>query len=175
LNQVLLKSKARELPVTTKEIIIAADQGYAKVQCALGIMYINGRGVPKDYAEAIKWLRKAAEQGNADALINLGWMYFIVQGVPKDYVEAAKWYRKAAEKGDVYAQNNLGSMYSMGHGVTTDYGLAYMWFNLSAASSNEDLQKIAATAQGELANKMTSEQIAEAEKLAREWKPKTDK
>ena len=35
-------------------------------------MYDNGRGVPKDDAEAVKWYRKAADQGNADALVDLG-------------------------------------------------------------------------------------------------------
>ena len=59
----------------------------------------NGQGVPQDYAEAVKWYRKAADQGYAAAQTNLGLMYAHGQGVPQDYVEAVKWYRKAADQG----------------------------------------------------------------------------
>ena len=58
----------------------------------------SGMGCPKDYAEAVKWYRKAAEQGDAEAQFNLGLMYADGEGVPKDYAEAVKWYRKAAEQ-----------------------------------------------------------------------------
>jgi TPR repeat protein len=46
---------------------LAADQGNADAQFYLGLLYDNGKGVPQDYAEAVKWLRKAADQGLADA------------------------------------------------------------------------------------------------------------
>ena len=46
----------------------AAEQGYAKAQCNLGVCYYNGYGVPQSYSEAVKWYRKAAEQGQADAI-----------------------------------------------------------------------------------------------------------
>jgi TPR repeat protein len=45
---------------------IAANQGHAKAQCKLGLMYEFGLGVGRDYAEAAKWFRKAAEQGDAE-------------------------------------------------------------------------------------------------------------
>ena len=51
----------------------------------------NGDCVAKNYAEAVKWYRKAAEQGLADAQNNLGRCYFLGDGVPKDYVEGYKW------------------------------------------------------------------------------------
>src|SRR5262245_21350868 len=65
-----------------------ADQGDAKAQCALGSIYVLGRGVPEDYAEALKWLRLAANHGNADAQNSLGGMYREGQGVPQDDAEA---------------------------------------------------------------------------------------
>ena len=52
-----------------------AEQGDATAQCNLGYMYANGRGVAKDYYEAVKWYRLSAEQGNAQAQSNLGYMY----------------------------------------------------------------------------------------------------
>ena len=61
-------------------------------------MYDKGQGVPQDYAEAVKWYRKAAEQGNALALNNLGFMYGKGRGVPQDYVQAHMWYNLAASR-----------------------------------------------------------------------------
>ena len=49
-----------------------ADQGYASAQFNLGTMYTNGRGVPKDDVQAVKWYRLAADQGNAFAQAHLG-------------------------------------------------------------------------------------------------------
>lgn len=54
---------------------LAADQGNAKAQVNLGVMYDNGRGVWPDYAQAVKWYRLAADQGNASAQYNLGLTY----------------------------------------------------------------------------------------------------
>ena len=51
-----------------------AEQGHAKAQSNLGVMYSKGQGVPQDYAEARKWFRKAAEQGHPQAQYNLGVM-----------------------------------------------------------------------------------------------------
>ena len=76
-----------------------AEQGEAIAQLDLGAMYFDGKGVPQDYAEAVKWYRKAAEQGAWAAQFQLGAMYDTGNGVPQDYAEAVKWYRKAATKG----------------------------------------------------------------------------
>jgi TPR repeat protein len=76
-----------------------AEQGDAKSQHNLGVMYSNGQGVPQDYAEAVKWYRKAADQGYADGQYNLGVMYYLGKGVPKDYVQAYMWFDLAAEVG----------------------------------------------------------------------------
>ena len=82
---------------TTRE---KAEQGDAKAQNLLGVLYYNGNGVPKNYVEAVKWYRKAAEQGNAKAQLNLGWMYRYGRGgVRKDSVESYAWFRLAKAKG----------------------------------------------------------------------------
>ena len=114
-------------------------------------------------------------RGDAIAQGNLGFMYYSGQGVPQDYGEAAKWYRLAAEQGNATAQSNLGSMYYSGQGVPQDYVQAYMWVNLAASrfppSAKEDRDE-AARNRNIVASKMTREQLAEAKKLVREWKPK---
>ena len=123
-----------------------------------------------DYATALRMLLPLADQGVADAQRLLGAMYAFGDGVPQDYAEAAKWYRKAADQGDARAQYNLGEMYAEGRGVPQDFVLAHKWLNLSAAQG----MQVAATIRDRLYVRMTPAQIAEAHKLAREWKPKAN-
>jgi uncharacterized protein len=115
-----------------------------------------------------------ADQGNARAQFSIGQMYYIGQGVPRDNTKADGWYRKAADQGFDYAQFNLGVAYEDGGlGVPQDYALAYMWFNLaSSPATNTDLRQMAVENRDKVAAKMTPAQIAEAQRMAREWKPK---
>jgi TPR repeat protein len=92
-------------------------------------------------------------------------------GVPQNYAEAAKWYRLAAEQGNARGQYDLGLMYVKGQGVRQDYVQAHMWLNLAASAALEHDRDITVNARDDLAAKMTPAQIAEAQKLAREWKP----
>jgi uncharacterized protein len=120
-----------------------------------------------DYAAALGIIRPLAEEGNVAAQFNLGVMYQLSHGVPQDNEAAVSWYRKAAEQGLAQAQYNLGVMYANGEGVAQDYAAAHMWFNLAAASRNKNAVK----ARDIVAAQLTPAQIAEAQKLAREWKP----
>ena len=142
----------------------AAEDGHVEAQVRLGVKYDLGKGVPKNDREAVKWYRKAAEQGNAPAQYNLGVKYAKGEGVPEDDRKAVKWFRLAAEQGDAMAQHNLGVMYDKGEGVPEDYVKAYAWFNLAAAQGQEDAVK----AKDSLRERMTAEQVAEAQKLAGE-------
>ena len=87
--------------------------------------------------------------------------------MPKDYAEGATWLRRAADQGLPLAQLSLGVAYALGHGVQQDFVSAHMWFSLSAAQGNQDAVKDRDRAAGN----MTPAQIAEAQKLAREWTP----
>ncbi len=146
-------------------------------------MYAEGDGVPQDDKEALRWFRLAAAQGNAMAQNSLGLTYERGQGVPKDYQKALRWYRlaqgqayeeailsyrRAANQGDATAQYNLGEMYMLGRGVPKDYTQAYVWVALAAAQDD----KKAAGLRDYLESVMTPAQIAEAQRLVREWKPK---
>ena len=146
----------------------AAEQGHASAQNSLGWMYGNGEGVPKDAAQAATWYRKAAEQGYVLAQKNLGVMYDEGKGVPKDAVLAATWYRKAAEQGNADAQHSLAVSYFFGEGVPRDAIRAYMWANLAAAQGNK---KGAGLRDVFISKDMSPAQIAEAQRLTREWKP----
>jgi TPR repeat protein len=87
--------------------------------------------------------------------------------VTQDNAEAVAWYRKAAAQGTAGAQSNLGAMYANGQGVIQDDIQAHMWFNLAAAGGNEKARKNRAI----VAKRMTRAQIAEAQRLARQWRP----
>lgn len=150
---------------------LAAAQGYVSAQSFLGNRYKERQGVAQDYAATVKWYRLAAEQGNADAQLNLGSIYRNGQGVTQNYAEAVKWYRLAAEQGNVDAQLNLGLMYRNGQGVTQDYVRAHMWFNLGATSGDADSVKN----RDLTARKMTSQQITQAQIMARDCKQKNFK
>ena len=119
---------------------VFTEQNCEYAQFKIGEMYYNGEGVPQDYAEAIKWYRKAAEDNYAhgyasDALFYLSDMYHRGVGVPKDYVQAYMWL----------AIDQLRT----GTGHITDQ------------NDNDWFSKFAA--------KMTPMQIAEAKRLAKEW------
>ena len=92
-------------------------------------------------------------------------MYDTGGGVPEDYAEAVRLYRLAAEQGNAKAQNNLGRMYALGEGIPEDDMLAYMWYNLAAAQGNEN----APGNKDILEREMTRQQIAEAQRMSREW------
>jgi hypothetical protein len=77
-----------------------AKAGDATAQNRLGVIYSSGQGVPKNDAEAVKWLNEAAEQGHAKAQYELGYMYAWGKGVPEDNVAAYAWYSLAAASGD---------------------------------------------------------------------------
>jgi TPR repeat protein len=139
---------------------------------ALAMAYDEGKVVPKDEVEAVKWYRKAAEQGYASAQESLGRHYQEGSGVMfQDINEAVKWYRRAAIQGDESGQCQLGLMYESGRGVPKNYVEAYKWYSLSAAQGNTIAQ---ISRDNVVAPQMTPEQIAEAQRLSGEFKPRKE-
>ncbi len=128
-----------------KVFVPLAEAGNADAEYSVGVMYANGRGMPRAYAEAAKWFRRAAEKGQAGAQYDLGVLYAKGQGVPEDTTEAAKWFRKAADQGKPSAQYNLGYMYSTGQGVPQDYAEAAKWYRKAADQGDTDSQNRLAT------------------------------
>ena len=126
-----------------------------------------------DYATALREWRPLAAQNHAAAQANLGFMYYNGEGVPQDYAEAVRWYRKAAAQGYARAQVVLGTMYELGRDVPHDHIQAHTWFNLAASSFPPGKDRDKAVEHRDIvAATMTPAQMTEAQKLAREWKPK---
>ncbi len=126
-----------------------------------------------DYATAYREFLPRARQGDAIAQYSLGNMYNNGHGVAQDHAEAARWYRLAAEQGDATAQYNLGLMYHEGKGVAQDYVQALKWYNLAAANEPPgEVRDQAARHRDLVGSRMTPAQIARAQELARDFKPK---
>ena len=126
--------------------------------------YRDGRYVERDEQKAFDWLLRAAKQGDVDAQVGVAQMYENGDGVPQNYPQAVTWYKKAAEHvpdrgGAGVARSSLGLLYMDGLGVPQDYVTAYMYFAL--ANSEKNMQWAA--------EKMTSSQIAEAQRRTKEW------
>lgn len=160
-------AKRGDYETAEKEFRKLATEGDAIAQYHLGVMYAKGRGVPQDYTMARQWYEKSAAQGNVDAQTSLGTLYLNGRGIPQNYHTALFWFRLAGNKRDAIAQWKLGMMYEQGKGVPQDYVEAHKWYTLAAASGD----KVAAGLRDVLAKQMTPAEIAEAQKLAREWKP----
>lgn len=114
-------------------------------------MYLEGRGVPQSDTEALRWLRMAADQGEAEAQLSLARMYKDGRAVPQDYVQAHMWANVAVSR-------------------------ARALIEFSGQMSPDELSQMRryyAALRDELAAMMTPEQLAQAQALARNWKPTT--
>lgn len=150
----------------------AAEHNLVEAQLELGVWYFKGENVGENPLEAVNWFRRAAEQNLAGAQYQLGQCYLQGAGVPKDIPAGLDWTCKAADQGFAPAQNSLGLCYLNGEGVRKDYVQAYKWFNLAAGQGDPqtyDFKVNLAKAESFL----TPEQVALAQKLAREFKPTT--
>jgi TPR repeat protein len=144
-----------------------AEAGEARAQLYVGLLHEQGRGVGQAYATAVKWYRKAALQGLPRAQYHLAVMYENRLGISEDFPIAQEWYRRAAEQGDALAQNNLGLMFRDGRGGPVDPVVAVMWFTLAAAQGHTG----AAINRAETVKLLRPAELAQAEQLARDWKP----
>jgi TPR repeat protein len=133
----------------------------ATVQNNFGIMYMDGKGVPRSYATAMQWFSRSAANGNSLGQNNLGGMYRDGKGVTRDYPKALTFFAAAAQQGNPAAQVNLGLMLMNGQGVQPDPVHAYMWFDLAAAQGVAQ----AVTNRNIVRQRMSSRDLAEAAQL----------
>ena len=143
---------------------LAAQQGHVHAQFNLGAVFAEGLGDP---AQAVAWYRLAGRQGHPAAQNNLGLMYSQGLGVPQNDAEAVRWYRLSAEQGDSDAQFNLGAMYAQGRGVPQDLVTAYAWIIYAIEGASDEALERYQRARDAVGERMTAEQLEEAENLAR--------
>ena len=124
-----------------------------------------------NYQESLGILRDLSKAGNPEACYMLGnvnrWGH-INLGIEKDLTEALRLYLLSAAQGYLPAMCSIGDIYGNGEGIEQDCVKAYMWYNLAAAGGKKDACKL----RDLIAEKMTPEQIAEAQILSNEWRSK---
>ena len=152
---------------TAKEVRKSAEEGDASAQYRLGLLYNGGVGVPQDYGQAKEWFEKAAKQRHVGAQADLGTLYLQGAGAPQSAQMAMFWFRQAAEHGDGLACAKLGWMYAEGQGVIQDSVQAHMWYSVAAAALSGDDAMVAIKLRDHVSSRMTTAQIAKAQKMAR--------
>ena len=93
-----------------RKIIPMAEKGNIKAQFQLGLLFLNGKGVPKDYMQAANWFSKSALKGDVNSQYYIGAMYARGLGVSKNYYVAAEWLGKAAGLGHKKAEAMLAKL-----------------------------------------------------------------
>jgi TPR repeat protein len=122
------------------ELLEKARQGDPASQYTVARAYYLGEGVPRDYAKAAEWFRKAAERGDAKAQRLLATMLVQGQGVPADAAAAFAWFQKAAAQGDIIASANLGWMHFKGIGTAQSTTEAIRHYRVAAKAGQTDAQ-----------------------------------
>jgi hypothetical protein len=117
---------------------LAAAQGHAQAQQALGISYAQGIGVETDEKAAVLWFRRAAEQGYPLAQYNVGVSFYHGRGVTQSYDETVRWLRLAAAQGEPDGLCNLATCYVNGQGVPQDDYEALRLYKRAAAEGHAD-------------------------------------
>ena len=144
------------------------DSDFVQALRIWGMARVYGwQGTPVDPQDGAECLHDAAVLGDAAAAA-VGRLYFLGSGVPQDYERAFTFLRQAAEQGEREGQAWLAAMYISGKGIPQDYVAAYLWLNLAAAQGSREAGEM----RDRLARqRMTPAQVAEAQRLAREWTP----
>lgn len=140
----------------------AADAEIPDAQHALGVLYLQGRGVGRDAAQAARLFERAARNGSSIGEVEYAILLFNGEGVPKNEAKAARYFRSAAAKGNAIAQNRLARMLATGRGVPQSRVDAAAWHLLASA------QGLADSWLDDALKDMTPEEKARAEKVAAE-------
>lgn len=158
----------------------SADQGYVEGLSLLADLYQRGVGVPQDLPKAMELRKRAADTGDALAQYNLALAYLRGEVIQKDANAAIELLRSAASQNFQGAMFNLGVLFFKGEDVPQDFVRSYMWFELAAAwksgsdgdhpvGSMAELGERASGIQSMLSDHISPEEIAEAQRMARDW------
>lgn len=148
----------------------------ARAQFELGVRFNEGRGVPKNTTEALRWLREAAWRGHIEAQRLLALKYYHGYGVPMDHTEALRWAQRLAEANDVRGQMMLAAMYANGEGTPRQLIRAYAWYAIAATAALEagdaivrELGDMAKAQRDYTATLLKPDEEAAAQKMASDW------
>jgi TPR repeat protein len=159
-----------EKPLLSKLIVIGMLV-FSSIAYAETIDEVDAAFKSGDYPQALRMLRGLAAKNDVEAQHRLGVLHESGTNIAQSYIEAVKWYRLAAAGGHPKAQFSLASMYLNGLGVPQDFTRAHVWFNLAAIWGSTE----AASSRDSVAKRMSAQQVAEAQKIARECRQRNYK
>jgi len=190
-----------EYTAAMKEFKVLADDGNPTAQNYLGRIYSEGRGIPKNISEAVKWYRRAARQGNAESQYQLGSFYSSGMVVPMFQAPEQKKTRLienlasifyldllhlesphmfedvpndlvlATETSEPAASGRFILMRSKRQREALQNESAYFWLALSAARG----YKGAIPQRDTVATKLTPEELVNVQQEIKEWRPSVEK
>lgn len=163
----------KDFPTAWKELEPLAKQGNADAMYLVGSMYHMGMGTSPSYKDAAEWYRKSADAGKPDAVFTMGVVYEGGIGVPRNGKESFAWYKKSADRGFYPGQLKVANMYAKGQGVPKDPAASYLWYAIAerfTPRAGNDRFEIPII-KDKLSAMMTKEQIADADRKAKAWKP----
>lgn len=120
---------------------LSAKHGYAPAQNRLGFAYENGRGIPIDLKEMLRWYTLSATNGFYMGQYSLGRCYYCGTGVDQNFDEARKWFLLAADQGFIDAYKMLKIIYMRGFDVERNVLEAIRWLTLAAEQNDLEAQK----------------------------------
>jgi len=167
----LTESEARQL--SAKWYRLAADQGNRDAM-------LKFARETRDPEAAFQYRLRAAQDGSFEGMLEVGRALLLGQGTIQDFSQAKSWLLQATEdpregylrvlSARPEAQLLLGLAAIGSLGASADPVIAHAWMNLANAAGNEKAAKLV----GEVAKRLTTDELAEAQTLAREWQPGTD-
>jgi TPR repeat protein/uncharacterized membrane protein YhaH (DUF805 family) len=125
-----------------KKIFRDAEQGDAKAQSQIAIMYFKGEGMLPNDKEAARWALKAANQGDPVSQGLLGVMYQLGRGVEQNDAEAVFWLQKSAAQNDLVGLLGLGDQYINGRGVSQSDSEGFRLYRRAAEQGNSTAQHL---------------------------------
>ena len=158
------------IPLLSK-LIVVGMLVFSSITHAETIDEVDAAFKSGDYPQALRMLRGLAAKNDVEAQYRLGALHESGTNLTQSYIEAVKWYRLAATGGHAKAQFSLASMYLNGLGVPQDFIKAHVWFNLAAIWGSAE----AASNRENVAKRMSAQQVAEAQKIARECRQRNYK
>lgn len=102
----------------------------------LGLMYLDGQTVIRDFQKGAELICKAADLGESNAQFNCGASYADGRGVAKDPVKALEYWQKATDQNHIAATNYVALAHKQGSGVEVDAAKAFELFLKTAEEGN---------------------------------------
>jgi TPR repeat protein len=156
--------KDKNYALASKKFTLGAINGSTFSFLKLVAMKDGGKGDANDVEILFQQLKIRANNGSPEAQLMLGQAYINGQLIEKNCAEGIKFTKLSASGGYYVAQHNLGGFYLEGNCLPKNYVYGYMWRSLSTAQSGTELDK--KILNGYATNKMTRDQVAEAQKIA---------